>query len=266
MVSFAELGTLSKVSEHLCISQPTITRSMQNLEAEFGVRLFIRSKNRIELNENGQLAVTYARALLDDASKAVNAVRACDRNRRTITVCSCAPAPLWTLLPELNSVFPGITVSSSISSSDAVLDALREDICDLAILPFKVPHADFTQAEYAEEHLSITVKKEHPLSAESQVTFSDLNGYNFLIRSDIGFWEKLCRDKMPSSKFPVQNSDSDLRELINNSTLPSFITDLASSQAILSADRIAIPVTDSEANITYYISSKHPEKFERFFG
>lgn len=183
---------------------------MQNLEAEFGVRLFIRSKNRIELNENGQLAVTYARALLDDA--------------------------------------------------------LREDICDLAILPFKVPHADFTQAEYAEEHLSITVKKEHPLSAESQVTFSDLNGYNFLIRSDIGFWEKLCRDKMPSSKFPVQNSDSDLRELINNSTLPSFITDLASSQAILSAYRIAIPVTDSEANITYYISSKHPEKFERFFG
>ena len=103
------------------------------------------------------------------------------------------------------------------------------------------------------------------LQAVCQVTFSDLNGYNFLIRSDIGFWEKLCRDKMPSSKFLVQNSDSDLRELINNSTLPGFITDLASSQAILSADRIAIPVTDSEANITYYISSKHPEKFEKFF-
>ncbi|MGN0734667.1 MAG: LysR family transcriptional regulator [Anaerovoracaceae bacterium] len=105
LVVFADLGTLSKVSEHLNISQPTITRSMQNLESEFGVELFIRSKNRIELNENGQLAVTYARGLLNDADKAVNAVRAFDKSKRTITVCSCAPAPLWTLLPKLNSAF-----------------------------------------------------------------------------------------------------------------------------------------------------------------
>ncbi|MGN0734666.1 MAG: LysR substrate-binding domain-containing protein [Anaerovoracaceae bacterium] len=145
------------------------------------------------------------------------------------------------------------------------MSTLAEDNCDLAILPFEVSDAPFAQVKYSEEHLSITVKKDHPLSEKSEVTFSDINGYNFLLRSDIGFWEKLCRDKMPSSKFLVQNNDSDLEELINNSTLPGFMTDLASSHAILSGNRIVIPITDAEANVTYYIASKHPEKFGIIF-
>lgn len=264
-VAFSNLGTLSRVSEQLHISQPTITRSMQNLETEFGVELFIRSKNKLELNENGKLAVTYARGLLNDANQAVTAVRAYDKSKRTITVCSCAPAPLWTLLPKLNSAFPNMSISSCILSCEDILATLAEDNCDLAILPFKVHTASFAQAEYVAEHLSITVKKDHPLSMKSEVTFSDLNGYNFLLRSDNGFWEKLCRDKMPSSKFLVQNNDSDLEELINHSTLPGFITDLASSHAILTGDRVAIPVTDVEANVTYYIASNHPERFGMFF-
>ena len=35
--AFAEYGTLSKAAEKLNISQPTITRTMQHLEEEFGV-------------------------------------------------------------------------------------------------------------------------------------------------------------------------------------------------------------------------------------
>ena len=41
--AFAEYGTLSKAAEKLNISQPTITRTMQRLEEEFGV-LVIRTK------------------------------------------------------------------------------------------------------------------------------------------------------------------------------------------------------------------------------
>ena len=75
-------------------------------------------------------------------------------------------------------------------SQKNVLATLTEDKCDLAILPFEVSSATFAQIKYVEEHLSITVKKDHPLSLKSEVTFSDLNGYNFLLRSDIGFWEQ----------------------------------------------------------------------------
>ena len=57
LVAFADCGRLSKAAEKLNISQPTITRTMQHLEEEFGVPLFERSKNRISLNETGQRAV-----------------------------------------------------------------------------------------------------------------------------------------------------------------------------------------------------------------
>ena len=47
LAAFADWGTLSKAAEQLHISQPTITRTMQHLEEEFGVPLFSRSKNKM---------------------------------------------------------------------------------------------------------------------------------------------------------------------------------------------------------------------------
>lgn len=40
-----------------------MTRSMQNLEKCFGVRLFERQKNKMTLNETGQFALVYASTL-----------------------------------------------------------------------------------------------------------------------------------------------------------------------------------------------------------
>ena len=50
--AFARLGTLSAASEELHISQPALTRSMQKLEQELGVTLFVREKNRMMIKQN----------------------------------------------------------------------------------------------------------------------------------------------------------------------------------------------------------------------
>ena len=99
LVAFAELGTLSRVAEQFHVSTPSVTRAMQYLEEAFAVPLFTRGKNRIILNETGWEAVESARRLLEEAELAVVQVRAFDQRRRTVTVGSCAPAPLWALLP-----------------------------------------------------------------------------------------------------------------------------------------------------------------------
>ena len=51
LTAFADLGTLHRVAEEFHLSTPSITRSMQHLEQYFGVPLFTRGKNRIELND-----------------------------------------------------------------------------------------------------------------------------------------------------------------------------------------------------------------------
>lgn len=78
LIAFADTGTLSKVAEAFHISTPSVTRSMKNIEEEFGVFLFHRTKNRIELNETGKVAVECARKLLEEADHAVQSVRTYD--------------------------------------------------------------------------------------------------------------------------------------------------------------------------------------------
>lgn len=53
----------------------------------------------------------------------------------------------------------------------------------------------------------LAVKKDHAFAKHKYVFFSELNGVNFLIRSEIGFWNKLCHDKLPASRFLVQKDE-----------------------------------------------------------
>ena len=160
LVAFADLGTLSRVAEKFHISTPSVTRSMQHLEDAFGVTLFHRGKNKIELNETGLAAVEHASKLLSEAEQAVQQVQDFDRRQRTVIVRSCAPAPLWELLPKLNTHRPGMMVSSAICQNEEVLSAWQDGSCDIAILPFPIEGA----APFLQEKLFVCVPLEHELT------------------------------------------------------------------------------------------------------
>lgn len=49
----AREGTISGAAAALHISQPSLSRQMQELERELGSTLFVRGKRRIELTEAG---------------------------------------------------------------------------------------------------------------------------------------------------------------------------------------------------------------------
>lgn len=264
LIAFADCGTLSKAADYLHISQPTITRTMQHVEEAFGVSLFIRGKNRIALNDTGEKAVCYARKLLADANDAILQVQTYDKSLHTITVESCAPAPLWTLLPMLSYEFPEMTISSVLNDMAEILEKVTAGSCDIGIIPFPAPEG-VDCVPFLRESLSLCVPPSHALSCQKTLTFADLNGFNFLLRSEIGFWDKLCRQKMPSSRFFVQTDDFAFGELIRESALPCFTTNLASDREKLLKGRCIIPITNPEANVTYHIIfSKDKKKIVEF--
>ncbi len=71
LVTIDDSGTISKASEIVHISQPALTRSMQKLESEWDVTLFDRQKNKVTLNKTGELAVQYARRILNDVDNTI---------------------------------------------------------------------------------------------------------------------------------------------------------------------------------------------------
>lgn len=251
LVAFADLGTLSKVAEAEHISTPSITRSMKHVEESFGVPLFTRGKNKIELNETGQLAVTHARKLLQEAEQTVQQVRAFDQRRHTVVVKSCAPAPLWELLPRLTFDQPDRMVSSAICQNDEVLSAWQDGSCDLAILPFPIAGAK----SFMKENLFVCVPHDHELAKQKTLTFAEINGFNFLLRTQLGFWDTLCREKMPASKFLVQTDTAVFNELVKASSLPCFTTDYTNQQGCF-PERVNLPLTDAEAHVTFYLASR----------
>ena len=254
LIAFADIGTLSMTAEKLHISQPTITRTMQHLEEIFGVSLFVRGKNRIMLNDTGLKAVEQARQLLSTADTTLKTVREFDKSLHTITVSSCAPAPLWYILPALSLAYPDMTMASSIKSVSAVCQDLDSKSCQLAVLPHDTQYNHYINIPFLQENLSICVSVSHDLAKKSSVTFSEMNGFNFLLKSEIGFWDEMCRFQMPASKFLVQTDQFEFEELVRESSLPCFTTNLAQDNHSLLANRIKIPVTDPEANVTYYLS------------
>lgn len=255
LVAFADFGTLSRVAEEFHISTPSVTRSMQHLEDSFAVPLFTRGKNKIALNTTGNEAVAYARKLLQEAQQVVQQVRMFDQRQRTVVVKSCAPAPLWELLPKLNAKQPGMMVSSSICKNEEVLAALEDGACDIAILPF--PLGDLQP--FMHENLFVCVPSDHELASHSTLSFAEINGFNFLLRTELGFWDTLCRENMPASKFLVQTDSSVFDELVRASSLPCFTTDYGHLQDGY-PDRVNIPLTDEEAHITFYVVATRDKK------
>lgn len=253
LVVFADCKTLSKAAEQLHISQPTLTRTMQHLEEIFAVPLFHREKNKITLNKTGEVAVECAKKLLAEAEHSIQQVRTFDKSLHTIAVESCAPAPLWSFLPSLASNYPDMTISSSINEIPDIINHVRSRACDVGILPWPYHETSLHCMPFLQECLSVCVHPEHSLAGNKSLTFSQLNGFNFLLRSEIGFWDHMCREKMPCSKFLVQTDDFTFQELIRESSLPCFTTNLTKDAAGLLKNRQIIPITDTEANVTYHL-------------
>ena len=113
------------------------------------------------------------------------------------------------------------------------------------------------------ETLFVCVPKNHELAGYKKLSFKDINGFNFLLRSELGFWDAICRKKMPASKFLVQTDEFTMNELVRSSSLPCFITDVVMSDRFTdTAGRVAIPVTDPEVNVTFYLVVRKDSKYQ----
>ena len=256
LIAFEKCGRLSKVGEIFNISQPSITRNMKKIEEDFGVSLFERGKNHISLNETGKLAVECAGKVLQEAENAISKVQNFDKRQKTIVIEACAPAPLWSLLPELGKKYPDKTFSSATCDIEQIIWDVREGNCDLGVLPYEYEDKDLQSLPYIEEKLAVCVRTDHELAGYEEVNFAQINGFNCLVREEIGFWSGLCKEKMPASRFLVQTDEFELEELIRTSTLLCFTTNLADWPEELMENRKEIPIIDNEANVRYHVIRK----------
>lgn len=259
LVAFRREGTLVAASEKLLISQPALSRSMRKLEDEMGVELFTRSKNRMELNENGLLAADLAEKLLGEADSLVSRVRQLDRSRHTVSVGSVAPAPLWELAAAIGSAYPGMTVSSGLAEADALLAGVQDETYSFVVLTFAPQLPGVEVLPFGSEKLCFLLPMNHPLAGEAELSLADLNGETMLLRPNLGFWTRTL-ESLPDTRFLVQQEDYAFGELIRASSLPAFTTDRVQRRYGATEGRVAVPISDAGTSVDYFVAYRSADK------
>ena len=265
-----DYDTLSSAAEHLHISQPALSRSMQKLEDLLGVSLFDRTKNRITLKETGKMAAAMARRILESEEDMITAVRNYDSSLHTVSAGYCTPGPMMEMPLHLTQLYPKMKVSSEMENDEALLKGLRTGKYGFVILSHAYEDEDTVCIPCGSESLYFSLIPAHPaaLFKDQGLTFSQMNGETFVMAGDIGVWRDLTMKMLPDSRFVLQESLEALSAVINASTLPAFASDLTIRLFRSREDngRIFIRILDPEATMHYHcvILKKNQERYAKW--
>lgn len=97
------------------------------------------------------------------------------------------------------------------------------------------------------------------MAKKSSLSFADLNGFNCLLLSDIGFWTGLVKRRMPASRFLIQKDRFEFTERARTSTLLCFLPDLVHPN-LYAPGRVVIPLSDPLATVSYCLVVRQAER------
>lgn len=138
-VTVVEEGNITRAAERLFIQQPPLTRLLQGLEDELGVKLLQRLPRGVRVTEAGGVLFEEARALLARAERLSEAVQRAARGEQGhIAIGFTSSAALHPFVPNLlrryRDILPGITTQLEEAGSGELMEALLEQRLDAAFV------------------------------------------------------------------------------------------------------------------------------------
>lgn len=168
ILCIARNQNLTKASQELYISQPSLSKFLHTLENNMGIKMFNRLGNKFVLTYAGERYVEYAKRILlikKDLDDEINDISALRDGRLNIafpqTRCSyMAPA----ILPEFKMAYPNIKINLLEASSNQLENYVLNGKVDVAILNGPVNHSDLAYEILGKEEIILVVSKDHPLA------------------------------------------------------------------------------------------------------
>lgn len=200
--SFVAVATelnFRRAAERLNMTQPPLTRQIQLLEHQLGVRLLNRTNRSVQLTAAGRAFYIEAQSLLERAHSAVLAARKIaqgDVGAVTIGhVASAAYAPLPHVVADLHGSHSDIHITLRELPSFEQLQALRTRQIDLGIVRSTLGQKDFESRPLLREPFVLATPAGHPLAGRSEITLQALHQQPFIAYSFTGwqpFYEMLA--------------------------------------------------------------------------
>lgn len=190
-VAVVESGTLSGAAQVLHITQPALTRSIKNLEAQLKAELLERRSRGVVTTDAGERLYHQAKMILNEAARTANDVAATARGERgklSVGVAAMfAGDSMASVLGKLANSVPGLRVDVTEGFFEDLIAGLKTSQVEALISNFPPGIADenLIFEPLIKVHSYFVVRAEHPLAGKTKVSMEDLQEYDLaMVRQD----------------------------------------------------------------------------------
>lgn len=178
-VAVVEHGNVLGAARAIHISQPALTKSIQNLEAELGVPLLDRHSRGVTPTVYGKILFDHAKLLHNQAVRAAEEIRAVKEGRAghlRLGVANFAIEFLPRVVARLVESTPGLTYEIADGTYEDLTALVREGALDAVISGFPPLHRaeDLEHEKLISGEFVVVCSAGHPLAGKRRVALAQL--------------------------------------------------------------------------------------------
>lgn len=180
-VAVAEEGTFTKAARRLHISQPPLTKQVQQLERELGMPLFVRHRNGVELTADGRMLLERAQAALAAFREFEDSTQAVSARARPLRV--GIGWGLWEAVERVRSHHAKRFPDTRIAAEDLCTErsTTQERRIDVAVVRRPVDETLYDSEPLFQEEFVALLAESHPLASRKALKLADLAAVPLLL-------------------------------------------------------------------------------------
>jgi DNA-binding transcriptional LysR family regulator len=198
-LALARTLNFTRAADQSNVSQPALTRAIQQLEHELGGPLFHRERQNTHLSELGRMMLPYLEQIhaQTEAAKAqARSVKKLDNVTLKIGVmCTIGPALIADLIVKFRTAHPNVDLEVTDEGSAELMEMLSKGDLNLALfgLP-EGPDVRFHGLPLFQERFVIAVPPDHPLAEKNVVTCLDTHDHPYVNRANCEYYDFARRE------------------------------------------------------------------------
>jgi DNA-binding transcriptional LysR family regulator len=274
----------TRAAEALYISQPAVSAAIQNLEEQYGVRLFHRIGRQIEITEAGKLLQAEAQKIIDQVVLTERGLQELnDLQRGELKLGSSLTIGNYWLpdkISQFKRQYPGISVNCSLANTEEICEGTATGQFDLGLVEGEVKPTLKTSLEeeiVGSDRLLIVVGKSHPWFERTKISLTELYTTDWVMREPGSGTQQRFEEALQNWGIEVTelniilvlNSGEMVKAVIENGVGATAISELMVKKELQLDTLRSIQVIDDrdDSNITVeivrpFLKLKHRQRFQ----
>ncbi|AJH15811.1 MULTISPECIES: LysR family transcriptional regulator [Myroides] len=182
----AKRGSFTKASKELLISQPAVTKHIQEIEANYQTKLFVRDGMKIHLTEAGELLYTYAEEIfsiyrnLEFDIHALNAKM--DGSLRVGASTTISQYVLPPLLAEFRKKVNDLHLDVVSDNTNAIENLLLNKTIDVGLVEGYSKNPQIKYIDFIKDEIVLVCSSNNELAKRGSIKPQELKELSFLLR------------------------------------------------------------------------------------